>query len=297
MNQINAGFLKEWFYIWRSFRLGGIIITFIGCALFMPMMCALMMWIGSFEDFDLLATLLSPIASLGLDVYGLESLDSIFDMYSGDSGLLMSYWGGLSMFADTAMLIIIVLLTGTAGGEQKKRSIIIPQTAGLTPSGYVLPKFLFYPTMAFALTMASSFFTNMVCQGVFGMSYSSQVVLITAFLTAVYVAFLVSMYMFLGISLGQPWLAVIYVYIGNGIFATLLPTAFRVDRYTPFNLLGISNTLLLNEKTNNDIYSGIGSHNVFITAGVTIALCVLLAYLALFAVTAKKMDNTADEVY
>jgi ABC-2 type transport system permease protein len=168
MKQINAGLVKEWIYLLRSFKFLGIVITFAACAVFMPLMSALMLMVDDMDIFAAAVTNIIPVSSISIDAQG---MDAMLDMYRGESGLLISYIGSLSMFADGAVLAVMLFMMGTAGGEQKKRSIIIPQTAGLTPSGYVFPKFLLYPILIVVFTIASSFFTNFVCGLIFEISF------------------------------------------------------------------------------------------------------------------------------
>jgi ABC-2 type transport system permease protein len=292
-NQIKAGLIKEKLFFWRSFRFVGILITFVGCSLLLPLMSAVMMAIGDMDMLNLTVASLDNEIDFTMDLDGMEALLS---MYQGESGLLLSYSGTLMMFSDTALLVIMLMIMGAAGGEQKKRSIILPQTAGLSVPGYVLPKFMFYPAVVFVMTVVFSFFTNAVCHAVFKMSYSFEAVLITGVLMGIFMMFMVCLYLFLGISLTQPGLSVFYVYAANTVFMLLIP-AFSIDRFTPFNLRTLADVVIINDANSRSVYQGIGASDLLVTVIISLALCVVFMLLTLFAMTAKRMDNTADEVY
>jgi len=290
MIQITAGLKKEWFFFWRSFRFIGMIITFLGCGLLYPLLSGMMNLMGEALELMPRAVLAAATAAgemNAMDIMGMDDLDAIFGMFSGESGLYMSYSMSLSMFA-TGVIIMMILLVGTAGQEQKRRSIIMPQTAGLTPVGYVLPKFILYPPMIFITILLSAIAANAVCQAALSMSYSMETVLLTGTLSGVSAMFLVCLYMFLGISLAQPGLAVLYVIGGDMVFGLLLTLAFRIDKFTPWNLIGMSDSLLLNSADKTAIA---------ITIAITLILCIVFMFATLFAMNAKRMDNTADEVY
>jgi ABC-2 type transport system permease protein len=216
--------------------------------------------------------------------------DAIFGVFEGESGLTMSYLMSLNMFS-TASVIVLILLTGTAGGEQKKRSIIIPQTAGLKPSGYVLPKFIMYPPMVFVMTVLSALLANGACHLIFKMSYSFEAAVLTGSLYGMQGMFTVCLYMFLGISLAQPALSVIYVLVADTVFSIMIVGALQIDKYTPWNLTDLANSIVMNMGTEYNMTA------IVPTIMITLAVCVGLMLLTLFANVAKRMDNTADEVY
>jgi DMSO/TMAO reductase YedYZ heme-binding membrane subunit len=228
-------------------------------------------------------------------------------VYFYENVLYTAYTGSLAMLV-SAVIIVLILLIGTAGREQKKREIIIPQTAGLTPAGYVLPKFILYPPMVFVLTLISAFVSNAACHLAIDSSYCFEVVLITGTLYGLSAVFWVCLYLFFGISLASPGLAVIYVLVTDTVFSLIINEAFGIDRYTPFNLISMADVIVgLNTPDLNSTHdlscdavamnTGAITADIAITAGVTLVLCAGFMLLTLFAVVAKRMDNTFDEVY
>jgi ABC-2 type transport system permease protein len=276
LRQIKSGLRKEILFFTRSFRLLGIILVFAGSALFSPIMAALMSFMSETFEMSLDGVYDATTAQ------AMEEFEAITNMFT----LNMTYNSSLAMFA-TAAVLMMILLTGTAGKEQKKRSIIMPQIAGLTPAGYVLPKFILYPPAVFALTVISAALANGACHLVFGESYTMTEVLATGSLYGVFLMFMVSLYLFLGISLAQPGLSVLYVFAGNLLFETLILMVFEIDRFTPWNLASMAAFILAEQQP----------PAIAATVTITLLLCVAFMLLTLFAMVAKQMDNTSDEVY
>jgi ABC-2 type transport system permease protein len=274
MNQIISGIKKEALFFWRKFILGGILITFLGCATFYPLSSVMMnSFAEAFEEMFMEETETN------------EAVEIFSETFSEMSD---PYYLSLISFLGVAMIITMILLNGTAGREQKRREIIMPQITGLNPSGYIIPKFLFYPVAVFIITLGSCFFTNAFCNMLFKEAMSFETVLITGTITGVSLMFYISFYLFLGLSTAQPGLSVIYVLVANELFG-FLTGLMGVDKYTPWSLNGMIWDILYTESAE---YT-----NIFITLGITLLLCVVFMLAALFVMTAKKVDNTADEVY
>ena len=262
MIQIKAGLVKEWLFFWRKFRFGGMVLIYLGCAFFYPLI------------FKMMDSVTANIEEMG------------FDYEMGIEGLDMAFITSVSMIASAAVFVLILLI-GTAGREQTKREIIIPQTAGLSVSGYVLPKFLLYPALVFVMSVISTFLADFACYKFFGDVRTFGVVLTNATLIGLYAMFLVCMYLFFGISLARPGMAVLYIFAADTVFSAMFAYVLKVDRYTPWNLVDMA-------------YSSLNSterQGMVATAVITLALCVLFAFLTLFVMNAKKMDNMSDEIY
>jgi ABC-2 type transport system permease protein len=279
MTQIKAGLKKEWLYFTRSFRFWGTVIAFAGCALLYPLMAQLM---------QSTSEMMTQLSEQGMQ--GMEELDAV-DAMASMFTLPMTYAGAILSIASTASIVVLILLAGTAGGEQKKRSIVLPQTAGLTPAGYVLPKFMLFPPLMFVLTLAAAFLANGATHLVFKDSFAVETVLLTGSLVGVFMMFLVCLYLFLGISLTQPGLSVIYVLGANMIIEPMLMYVFDIDRFTPWNLGGMASVIVMTSR------GTVASSAIVGTVLITLALCVVFMLLTLFAAVAKRTDNTADEVY
>ena len=287
MTQIIAGLKKEWLFFWRSFRFGGILIAFIACALLTPLTSAMVLSMRDISD----------------EMPGMEGMAEVINMYEGESGLLLSFGGTIGMFSSALVppmmfLVIALFIGGMSGGEQKRRSIIIPQTSGLKPLGYVLPKFILFPPLVFVMTVLSMLLSNAACEIIVGMSFPAEVALITGTFAGLSLMFLVCMYMFFGISLAQPRLAILYVGAANTVFP-IINMVFNLDRFTPWSLETMIGNILNNHlygETGN-LYEGMSTVGIVATVAITFALCIVFMLLTHFSLVAKQMDNTADEVY
>ena len=263
--QISAGLHKEWMFFYRNKRLLAVIIFYLVFALMNPLMAR-------------------AAVSVGGEAMGFPDGMNIGELVTLQKTFVESF----SMIF-TAAIVTMFLISGAAGGEQKKRSIVMPQTAGLTAGGYVIPKFMLYPPVVFIMTIASAFAMNAACHYAFGESFGSEIVFVTATLYGLYAVFVFCMYMFLGISLGQPKLAVLYMFIADSLFGIMV-SQFDIVKFTPWNLFDIANETALS--------GGVAdSSALFGTAAVTLVLCVVFLGVTIFAVKAKRMDNSSDEMY
>jgi len=281
--QIVAGLRKEWCFFWKKYCFLAMVAIFIGCALLFPALAGMVQLMSDSVDFVLEEM---PELDDGT-LSALNNLGTLADMYT----LELTFTGTIGMF-QSAVILVMVLLIGTAGAEQKKRSIIMPQTAGLTPAGYVLPKFILYPPMIFAATVVSTFLSNAASGAVFREAYSADTVFFAGSIAGLFAAFSVCFYLFLGISLVQPGLSVLYVTGANIVFSGLITLAFRIDRFTPWNLADMAAFLPV-----EDSPVGTNINAIIITMVITLIMCVAFMLGTLFAMTAKQVDNTADEVY
>ena len=142
---IKAGIKKELMLFTRGFKLLGVIITIVAISLLYPF---------TYKSMELMANQISDMGQqMGGETQGQvenaassinNMLGSISEMYGG-SMAAVGFKTGVSSLTSTGSLVIMLLLMSAAGGEQKKRSVIIPTCAGLSPSGYVMPKFIVYP--------------------------------------------------------------------------------------------------------------------------------------------------------
>ena len=278
MGQITAGLKKELMFAWRGFRFGGMLLLFLGGALVYPLTSWMMIAMGDMLESE----------TQGLEIPGMEGMDALVGFFNME----MTYVSSLAMIT-SAVLLTLILIMGAGGKEQKQRSIIIPQTAGLTAAGYVLPKFMLYPPMVFVLSVASAFLANGATHLVFKESFSANDVLLTGTLYGLLGVFSVCLYLFLGISLAQPGLSILYVFIANEILGLMVTTAFSIDRYTPWNLAGLATSVVYSTGAS----ASADERSMAVTAVITLGLCFAFLLLTLFAMKAKRMDNTADEVY
>lgn len=281
---IKAGIKKEFMLFSRGFRLIGVIITIIGISLMYPLL---------YKSMEMMA---GQIADMGQQIGGeaqdqvTGAVDSINGMMSsleamyGGSMAAVGFKTGVSSITSTGFLIISLLLMSTAGGEQKKRSIIIPDCAGLTPAGYVMPKFIVYPVMIGLL----SFLGGMATGGISNLIYNNELnindIIFSSLCVAIYMLFMTALYFFIGLSTGRPGISVIIVYGGSTIIPILLQS-LDIDRYNPFTL----QSLLMSSYNDADM------NNFILSTVVAFILSVICCLLALMIMTLRRVDNTVGE--
>lgn len=281
---IKSGIKKELMLFTRGFKLLGVLITIIVISLLYPF---------TYKSMELMA---DQISDMGQQIGGETAgqVDDAVNSIKGMIGSLESLYGGsmaavgfrtgVSSLASTGSLIIMLLLMSTAGGEQKKRSVIIPNCAGLTPAGYVMPKYIIYPLFTALLSFAGGLLTG----GISNMIYNNELIMsdivFTSACGAIYMFFLVSVYFLTGLSTGRPGISVIIVYAGTSVIPLLLQS-LNIDKYNPFAL----QTLLMSSYKEADM------NNFILSVIVTLVLSVICCLLALMVTTLRKIDNSVGE--
>lgn len=281
---IKAGIKKEFMLFSRGFRLIGVIITIIGISLMYPLM---------YKSMEMMA---GQIADMGQQIGGeaqdqvTGAVDSINGMMSsleamyGGSMAAVGFKTGVSSITSTGFLIISLLLMATAGGEQKKRSVIIPNCAGLTPAGYVLPKFIVYPLVIGVLSFLGGIITGCISNLMYNNELSINDIMFSSLCAAIYMLFMIALYFLVGLSTGRPGISVIIVYGGSTIIPILLQS-LNIDRYNPFTL----QSLLMSSYNDADM------NNFILSTVVAFILSVICCLLALMIMTLRRVDNTVGE--
>ena len=222
------------------------------------------------------------------DIIGGMGLGAIGDMFTDED--IMAKLGVVSSVGDltnTLLLIFMLVTMYSAGGELKKRSMIIPQNAGLTPKLYLLPKFLVFPVTAALLAFLGVWVSFGITSLMFkGMTVTAGQLALVALLAAVFNAFMITLYFTLGICTKKAGLSVVIMYGGNVIFTTLF-NALGADKFHPFTLT---------TQCQNIITQGeIDSANLWGSIGISLLLMLLCYFVTLFVVSAKKIDNRGVE--
>lgn len=281
---IKAGIKKEFMLFSRGFRLIGVIITIIGISLMYPLM---------YKSMEMMA---GQIADMGQQIGGeaqdqvTGAVDSINGMMSsleamyGGSMAAVGFKTGVSSITSTGFLIISLLLMATAGGEQKKRSVIIPNCAGLTPAGYVLPKFIVYPLVIGVLSFLGGIITGCISNLMYNNELSINDIMFSSLCAAIYMLFMIALYFLIGLSTGRPGISVIIVYGGSTIIPILLQS-LDIDRYNPFTF----QSLLMSSYNDADM------NNFMLSTVVAFILSVICCLLALMIMTLRRVDNTVGE--
>ena len=249
-----------------------------------------------------------------------EYMQTVQDMASMFEGFSASYLVATSIAEVTGLglIILMFILMSAAGGEQKKRSVIIPQCAGLTPAGYIAPKFLIYPLSALLLSVLGVYLSAGVSSLLFGGSLDMGQISLAALCLGVYMAFISVLQLTIGICTGKPGVSVIIVIIASSIIPVIL-SSLRVDRFNPFALTGIASNAAISAGGEAEAVGAVseaagGSFtsisammeslsasaevdglNLAVSVGVTVVISVILYFMTLFVLTARQVKNEGNE--
>ena len=264
-----TGLQKELMFFSRSFRMWGVLIAAFALSLIDPLLM------------KMVDSIAATVGGVDASAIGLEVDVGQYNM--SQLGIAAS----IGDLTSTVLLILMLVIMYAAGGELKKRSMIIPQNAGLTPKLYLLPKFLLYPVFAGLLT-----FLGMLCSWLFSFVLYDQVnvgfteVLLGALLAAVFQLFITSIYLTLGLCTAKAGLAVAVVYGGNVLLSSLF-SSLGAEKFHPFTLTTQAQEIILGE--------GMDQANLWGSIGVTLLLIVLCYFVTLFVVSARRVDNRGVE--
>lgn len=275
-----ASIKKELRLFTRGFRLWGILIAIVGIAVAYP---------GMYKLIEIMGEMMKSIsAEAGVEMdEALNSITSMMDslaMLYGGSLSNVGYFTGILAFTAEGFLIMGLLLMATAGGEQKKRSIIMPNCAGLTPAGYVVPKFVLYPLAVGALTFLGTILTAFTSQLMFGDAIPVDTMIFSGSCVAFYIVFMISVYFLFGIATGRPGIGVVVMYFSSTLLPTIL-NAFGINKYNPFSLQG----MVMTPAAEADM------QDFWLSIAVTVILTVICCLLALVITTVRKIDNSEGE--
>lgn len=301
---LKTGIKKELMFFTRSFKMMGVIIAAFVLAVASPLLMKLSgAMINSLDNAD---------GSYGYGDFGGQEVSLNVSMnYADEKNIrsenmmqidpddLMSIFGEenlaplgiLSAFGDitaTLLLIFMIVTMYSAGGELKKRSMIIPRNAGLSTKLYVLPKFLVYPLaaaiFAFVGILAAALTTKLIFGGAYDMVFAD--VVLVAVIAAVYDAFMITLYFTLGLCTAKAGIATIILYGGSAILPTLF-TSFGADKFHPFALKNEAQVILTGGEAD--------TVNLWGSAGVTLLIMLLCYFITIFVISAKKVDNRGKE--
>lgn len=284
--QIKAGFKKEFQFFSRTFRMWGVIIAIVAFAIVDPLMMKAMSGLG-----DTMNSMITGVAAGDtVDEAAVDEAVAAVDEFSSMFGQIDAAYcvsGTLGDFSSTALLIILLVLMGTAGAEQKKRSVIIPLRSGLKPVNYILPKFVFYPLFVLVLatvgTVLAGIVSNMLFADFTPVNLANCAV--AGIMIGCYLAFLVSAHLMVGISTGKAGISVIAVFIMSS-FLPLILQIYGADKFNPFALAGIAG---------NAINGEFDATNIAFSLVTTLILILIFFFITLFVQTAQKIDNAEND--
>lgn len=292
---LKTGIKKEMMFFTRSFRMWGIILAAVLFAVASPLLMKLSFFmLSAIEDSDFSfgdadSSISENVNDMTLDT-AVDSSNlphflgaTAYEEFMAPMGII----GALGDLTGTLMLVTMLVTMYSAGGELKKRSMIIPQNAGLTPKLYILPKFLVYPLAMAVIGFCGVWISCGVNALVFsGSSINVEAEAVTALAVAVFDAFMTAAYFTLGLCTSKAGLSVAVMYGGN-VILTALFGALGADKFHPFTLTSQAQNALMGEGTD--------AVNLWGSIGITLLIIILCYFVTLFVISAKRIDNRGRE--
>lgn len=274
--QTKASFKKEFLAFFRTNRFLIIALSVIGLAALSPLLIAAM---GG------MMTAMSDIYDeFGMDITGMTD----YLTASSSTGIVQS----VPNVTGIALIVFLLLINRYAGGEQKKRSIIIPRSSGLRSFGYIFPKFIIYPLSAFILGFAGMIVSWFVSGLVFEVNdVTFGIAAIVGVLVGACLMLYVCFHLALGTATGKAGMSAAICIAASLLLPNILAIADTNYLYNPFALdLLAMDTVMKGFATISDI------QEMIVTIIIALVLMIIVYFLALFAQNAKKIDNTGNEI-
>ncbi len=297
--QLKYSFKKEAAQFTRKFKLLGIILAIFGFAVFSPLMYKFVaMMLDTMNGMDL-SGLDAPQyqAELVAEIQSDEGGSGLGGLGFGD--VLDAYSSAQTIFSTTlvslaayALLIIMLVMRRPAGSEQRKREMIVPLCAGLDYKSYIIPKFVIYPLSVFGFAFLGALTAGGLCNSMFSEDrLSFGTLALTGFMLGVYMAFIITVYLTLGLCSSRAGAMVAVVFVGQ-LFLPSLIAAMGLSKYQPFALLNLIGAL--SDTSQGDIlYENLA--NIFISAGISVAIGVLLFFVTLAVLNGKRVNNEEED--
>lgn len=300
-NQLKYGFKKESAQFFRTFKFWGIVLAIFGFAIANPMMYKVSGMVFSemnkvqqptAQTAQIIQTTQAEIAEDAPDS-GLLGGMGVEDMAAIYSNASATYSMSLVSFSTYSLLIVMLVMMPVAGGEQKKRAMIVPLCSGLRYKNYLIPKFVIYPLSVFALTFLGGLTAGGLCNSIFDNGkVDIGMMAFGALLMAVYIAFIVTVYLSLGLCTSRPGVMVGAVFLGQLMLQTFLEGMGLKD-YQPFSLVTAVGEMYTSGSEGYDLAAKMPS--ILTSIGLSVVIGVLMFFLALGVLNAKKIDNEEEE--
>ena len=272
----------------RGGRLAIVLIFMVALAVMSPVM------------FGMMSGLMESMKEMLPDDDQYAQMADMFTTFSASDMIMYT----IEYVAGIGSIVILFLFKGAAGGEQTRRSVIIPQCSGLTAERYALPKFLIYPFSILIISAAAVIAGAGTSLLFFPGDLDWSMVLLAALCTGVYLAFSTAMQFTIGICTGRANVAVVIVIVLNMILPSILGL-FRVDRFNPFALQSIAltaaresgetgNALLAAAETVSSS-SDLSTLNICVSLGTAVSISILLYFVTVFILHTKEVHNEGNE--
>jgi hypothetical protein len=280
--QLKACFKKELLAFWRTKRVIILSSVFIGLALFLPLFTQGM----------------NAIVESMAEFYSEEFMEMSNSVFSNASNGLVT---AISSFSEIALLMFLLLLNPFAGGEQKKRSVIIPRSSGLRSFSYIFPKYIVYPAAVFVLSFLSVLTASGISAVIFEVNdLEMSRVMLAAVLLGVYLMMYVCFHLSLGTATGKAGMSAAICVTVSMILPILFQAIQVAEQMSSGTIEGMGtyayNPFALALMASSVMYGDIPVREVVMTVLFALVIMAIVYFIALFAQNAKKIDNTGNDI-
>jgi len=245
-------------------------------------------------------SILGPLMIRGLG-FLMDAMSPIYDDFGMDvsemtaaltSTVSIGVSSSISDMSVTGLIVFLLLINSFAGGEQKRRSTIIPQSSGLRTFSYIFPKFIVYPLVGFVLAIAGVFVSYLISALVFDVNDVSVTgVFLGGVISGVCLMFYICFHITIGTATGKAGMSAAICIVSS----MLLPQIFAILGaefiYNPFTL-----SLLAAHVIYDAPLIPFLAHEIAMTVLIALAIMVVVYFVALFVQNAKKIDNSGNEI-
>lgn len=277
--QLKYSFKKEFAYFIRRHQLLAMLLSVFGFAVGNPVM------------YKLTAVMLDVVKKYSSETNSSFSMDVSMplEQFSMFSSAAVMFSVCLMNFATYSLLVVMLVMRNAAGGEQKKRAMIVPMCGGLSYKNYLLPKFIIYPSAMFVFTFFGCMLSGGLCNTLFENNrVGAEMMALGSLMMAVYVMFIITIYLSLGICTSRPGIMVAAVFLGQTFLSSFLERIKLTD-YHPFSLVSIAGSMF-----DNGFDLSAKTPSIVTAIVLSFVIGVLMYFLAWGVLNAKKIDNQEE---
>ncbi len=287
--RIKYGFKKEWMHFSRTFRIWGLIAAVLGFAFADPILYKIIqVMMGMMENYDY-SSVFGALTTVGFNPDSYSEIFSDMSSMLNDAGMVFSVT--MAEFCGTSLFIMMLLLMSPFGGEQKKKATVIPLCSGLDYFSYIVPKFILYPAAVFVTVFLSAIIAGGLCNILFNHgTVGFGMMILAAFMCALFITFLMSVYMGVGLCTGRPGISTVLVYIGINIVQLIL-NSLELTEFNPFTLYSLIGGMMFSEGF--DLSGHIAS--IIVGCVLCVIVGVLMFVLSYAVLNAKRINNKEDK--
>lgn len=201
-------------------------------------------WMEYFGTKRWLAFLLPMLFFIFVDPLMAVFMPMLAEMLPGMESLAAMYPNtqefGLTLFCADAMqmgvLVLLLSMMRTAGGDQKNKSCVIPICNGMKRETYILSKFLLYPAIAFGVSVMSYLVAYAYTWFLFEEKLLFTKLLLPMLAFGLFLAFLAALMLSVGCMTGKAGISAAVIFLAI-TFLNMILSPLKLNHYHPLALM------------------------------------------------------------